>query len=71
MHQINKRGWMLKAPTLKSSNLHFLVIKCHCRTYYDNINTKFKKPSSAIFVAYIMFDNKFDQYRAEVCPEIL
>ena len=29
--------WMLKGPTLISSNLHLLVIKCNCRTYCDNI----------------------------------
>ena len=62
---------MLKASPLKSLNLHFSVIKCHCRTYYDNISTKFKKPSFAILGVYNMFDNKFNQNRAEVCPEIL
>ena len=37
-------GWrMLKAPPLKSSDLHFLVIKYHCRSYDDNIGPKLKK----------------------------
>ena len=36
---------MLKAPPPKSSDLHFSVIKCHCRTNDDNIGPKFKKPS--------------------------
>ena len=57
---------MLKAPPLKSLDLHFPVIKCHCRTYDDNIGPKLKKLSFAILA---MFDNKFDQYRIEVCPE--
>ena len=39
---------MLKAPPLKSSDPHFLVIKSHCQTYFDNIGPKFKKPSFAI-----------------------
>ena len=34
---------MLKAPPLISSDLHFLVIKCHCPTFDDNIGPKFKK----------------------------
>ena len=34
-----------------------------------NIGPKLKKPSFAILGAY-MFDNKFIQYRTEVCPEI-
>ena len=29
-----------------------------------------KKMSFTIFGAYNMFDNKFHQYRTEVCPEI-
>ena len=61
---------MLKAPPFKYSDLHFSVIKCHCRTNDDNIGTKLKKLSFAILGAYNMFDNKFDQYRTEVCPEI-
>ena len=32
---------MLKLSPLKSSDQHFLVIKCHCRTYYDNIVATF------------------------------
>ena len=43
---------MLKAPPLKFSDLHFCVIKCHCRTYDDNIGPKFKKPGFAILGAY-------------------
>ena len=60
---------MLKASPFKSSNLHFSAIKCHCRTYDDNISPKFKKPSFAILGAYNMFEYKFNQYRTEVCPE--
>ena len=30
----------------------------------------FKKPRFAILGAYNTFDNKFDQYRTKVCPEI-
>ena len=45
---------MLKAPPLKSSDLHFSVIKCHCWTYDDNIGPKFKKPSFAILGLYII-----------------
>ena len=52
---------MLKAPPLKSSDLHFSVIKCHCWTYDDNIGPKLKMPSFAILGAYNMFDNKFNQ----------
>ena len=44
--------WVLKAPPLKSSDVHFSVIKCHCQTYDDNIGPKLKKPSFAIFGAY-------------------
>ena len=44
--------WMVKAPPLKSSDLHFSVIKCHCRTYDDNIGPKLKKRSFAILGAY-------------------
>ena len=55
---------------LKSLDLHFSVIKCHCWTYDDNISPKLKKPSFAILGAYNMFDKRFDQYRTEVCPEI-
>ena len=32
---------MLKAPPLISSDLHFLVIKCHRRTYDDKIGPKY------------------------------
>ena len=39
---------VLKAPPLKSSDLHFLVTKCHCWTYDDNFGPKLKKPSFAI-----------------------
>ena len=39
---------MLKASLLKSSDLHFSVIKWHCQTYDDNIGPKFKKPRFAI-----------------------
>ena len=56
---------MLKAPPLKSSDLYFLVKKCHCWTYEDNFRPKFKKLSFAIL------DYKFDPYRPEVCPEIV
>ena len=28
---------MLKEPPLKSSDLHFSVLKCHCQTYDDII----------------------------------
>ena len=61
---------MLKAPPLKSWDLHFSVIKCHCWTYDDNIGPKLKKPSFAILGEYNMLDNKFNKYRTEVCPEI-
>ena len=54
---------VLKAPPLKSLDLHFSVIKYH-------FDQKFKKPSFAILGEYNMFDNKFDQSRTEVCPEI-
>ena len=53
---------MLKVLTLNSLDLHLSQIKCNCRTY--------EKLSIAILGAYIMFDNKFEQYRTEVCPEI-
>ena len=62
--------WVLKAPPLKSSDVHFSVIKFHCWTYDDNIGPKLKKPSFAILGMHSMFDNKFDQCRTEVCPEI-
>ena len=63
--------WLvLKAPPFKSLDLHFSVIKCHCWIYDDNIGSKLKKTRSAILGAYNTFDNRFDQYRAEVCPEI-
>ena len=61
---------MLKAPPLKSSDLHFSAIECHCETCDDNIGPKLKKKSFVILGAYNMFDNKFDQFRTEVCPEI-
>ena len=61
---------MEKAPPLKSLDRHFSVIKCHCWTYDDNIGPKLKKLSFAILGAYNMFDNKFNQFRTEVCPEI-
>ena len=48
---------MLKAPPLKSLDLHFSVIKSHCRTYDDNIGPKFKTPRFAILGAYNMFDS--------------
>ena len=59
-----------KSTTSLPLDLHFSVIKCHCQTYDDNIGPKLKKPSLNILGAYNMFDNKFDQYRTEVCPEI-
>ena len=62
--------WMLKAPPLKYTYLHFSVIKCHCLTYDDNIGPKIKKSRFALLGAYNMFDNKIDQYKTEVCPEI-
>ena len=40
-----KNRWVLKAPPLISSDLHFSVIKCHCWTYDANIGPKLKKPS--------------------------
>ena len=46
---------MLKAPPLISSDLHFSVIKCHCRTYDDNIGPKLKKLSFAILGVYNIF----------------
>ena len=58
---------MLKAPPLKSSDLHLSVIKYNCQTYNDNIRPNFKKPGFAILGAY----NMFNQYRTKVCPEIL
>ena len=63
-------GQMLKAPPLKSLDLHFSGIKCNCQTYDNNIAPKLKKPSFAIFGANNMFDNRFNQYRTGVCPEI-
>ena len=46
---------MLITPHLKSSDLHFLVVNCHCQTYDDNIGPKFKNPSFAIlgFIVHI------------------
>ena len=44
---------MLKAPALKSSDLYFSVIKCHCQTYDDIIGPKLKKLSFAILGAYV------------------
>ena len=35
----SNRG-MLKTPPLISSDLHFSVFKCHCRTYDDNMGPK-------------------------------
>ena len=61
---------MLKAPPLKSLDLHFSVIKFQCRAYDDNIGPKLKKPSCVILGADKMFHNKLDQYRTKVCPEI-
>ena len=66
----SRKRWMLKAPPPKSPDLHFSEIKCHFRTHDDNISPKLKKPSFAILGASNMFDNKFDQYRMDVCPEI-
>ena len=43
-----KNGQVLKAPPLKSSDLHLSVIECHCRTYDDNIGPNLKKLSFAI-----------------------
>ena len=40
---------MLKAPPLKSLDLHFSVIKCHCQTYDDNIGPKLKKAELCYF----------------------
>ena len=61
---------MLKAPPLKSLDLHFSVIKYHCWTYDDNISPKLKKQSFAILGVNNMFNNKFDQYKTDVCLEI-
>ena len=61
---------MLKAPPLKSPDLHFLLIKCNCRLFDDNIGPKLKKLSFPIFGANNMFGNRFNQYRTKVCPEI-
>ena len=53
-------GQILKAPPpLKSSDLHFWVIKCNCRTYDVNNGPKLNKPSFAILGAYNMFDNSY------------
>ena len=43
---------MLKAPPLKSSDLHFSITNCHCQTYDDNIGYDWKKLSSAILGVY-------------------
>ena len=43
---------MLKVPPPKSLDLHFLVIKCHCWTYDDDIGPKLKKPIFAILGIY-------------------
>ena len=40
---LHLQWWMLKAPSLKSLDLHFSVLQCHCGTYDDNIDPKFKK----------------------------
>ena len=35
--------WMLRAPPLISSDLHFSVLYCHCRTYNDTVGPKLQK----------------------------
>ena len=66
-----QKRWVLKAPPLKSTDLHFSVIKCNCRTYNDNIGPELKKLSFAILGAFNMFDKKFDQHGTDVCPEMI
>ena len=61
---------MLKAPPLIPRTNIFLVLKCNCRTYDDNIGKIFQNLRFATLGAYNVLDHKFDQYRAEVCPEI-
>ena len=61
---------MLKAPPLIPWTYIFSVIYCNCRTYDDNIGQILHNLRFATFGAYNMFDNKFDQHRPEVCPEI-
>ena len=39
-------------------------------SYDDNIGPTLKKPSFSILGVYNMSDNKFNQYRTEVCSEI-
>ena len=45
---------MLKAPPLKSSDLHFSVKKCHCQTYDNNIGPKSKGHSLSDFRAMVI-----------------
>ena len=61
--------WVLKAPPLKSSDVHFSVIKCHCQTYDDNIGPKLKKPSFAFLGAYNMFDTISPLTRPQVANQ--
>ena len=61
----SKYGRMLKAPPLKSSDLHLSVIKCNCRTY--------EKKQDLLFWGHVIcltISSTSDQCRAEVCPEI-
>ena len=64
-----KQGRVLKAPPLKSLDLHFLVTKCHCQTYDDNIGPKLKKPSFAFLGAYNMFDTISPLTRPQVANQ--
>ena len=61
---------MLKAPLLIPRTYIFLVLKCNCQTYDMNLSQIFQTPRCATLGAYDMFDNKFDQYRPEVCLAI-
>ena len=45
---------VLKAPPLKSSDLHFLLIKCHCLIYDDNIGLKLKISQALLFLGRLI-----------------
>ena len=47
-----KLGPMPKAPPLKSWDLHFLVIKCHRRTYDDTIGPKYHCQTFSYFITF-------------------